>query len=70
MSARHSQRWRSCTTSVDVVRPRKSAVTLVAPRAKLVTVRSSCSFDLMDLEKRHGMQGRGGLSTSSVSLAS
>lgn len=76
---RHSQRLCSFTSSVDIAQPRKSAVTLVTHRARLVTVCSSCSisvctlvqlFDLMDLEKRHNMQGSGGLSTSSVSLAS
>ncbi len=30
MSTRHSQRWRSWTTSVDIARPRDRAITLVA----------------------------------------
>ncbi len=42
MSARHSQRWRSWTTSVDIARPRDCAVTFVARSARSVAARSSC----------------------------
>lgn len=42
ISARFSQRWRSCTTSVDIVWPREHTVTFVARRARYVAVRSSC----------------------------
>ncbi len=41
MSARHSQRWRSWTTMVDIARPRDRAVTFVARSARSVAVRSS-----------------------------
>ncbi len=41
MSARHSQRWRSWTTMVDIARPRERAVTFVARSARAVAVRSS-----------------------------
>ncbi len=42
MSARHSQRWRSWTTSVDIARPRDCAVTFVARSARSIAARSSC----------------------------
>ncbi len=42
MSARHSQRWRSWTTSVDIARPRDCAVTFVTRSARSVAARSSC----------------------------
>ncbi len=42
MSARHSQRWRSWTTSMDIARPRDCAVTFVARSARSVAARSSC----------------------------
>ncbi len=42
MSVRHSQRWRSWTTSVDIARPRDCAVTFVARSARSVAARSSC----------------------------
>ncbi len=42
MSARHSQRWRSWTTGVDIARPRDCAVTFVARSARSVAARSSC----------------------------
>ncbi len=41
MSARHSQRWRSWTTMVDIARPRDRAVTFVARSKRSVAVRSS-----------------------------
>ncbi len=41
MSARHSQRWRSWTTMVDIARPRDRAVNFVARNARSVAVRSS-----------------------------
>ncbi len=63
MSVRQSQRWRSCTTSVDIARPRDCAVTFVARSARSVAARSSCRtarscppscisqcFGLMDLQ--------------------
>ncbi len=40
MSARHSQRWRSWTTSVDIARPRDCAVTIVDRSARSVAARS------------------------------
>ncbi len=40
MSVRHSQRWRSWTTSVDIARD--CAVTFVARSARSVAARSSC----------------------------
>ncbi len=42
MSVRHSQRWRSWTTSMDIARPRDCAVTFVARSARSVAARSSC----------------------------
>ncbi len=42
ISVRHSQRWRSWTTSVDIARPRDCAVTFVARSARSVAARSSC----------------------------
>ncbi len=39
MSVRHSQRWRSWTTSVDIARPRDCAVTFVARSARSVAAR-------------------------------
>ncbi len=42
MSVRHSQRWRSWTTSVDIARPRDCAVTFVARSARSIAARSSC----------------------------
>ncbi len=41
MSTRHSQRWRSWTTSVDIARPRDRAITFVARGARSGAVRSS-----------------------------
>ncbi len=41
MSTRHSQRWRSWTTSVDIARPRDRALTFVARGARSGAVRSS-----------------------------
>ncbi len=41
MSTRHSQRWRSWTTSVDIARPRDRAITFVAHGARSGAVRSS-----------------------------
>ncbi len=42
MSARHSQRWRSWTTSMDIARPRDCAITFVARSARSVAAHSSC----------------------------
>ncbi len=41
MSTRHSQRWRSWITSVDIARPRDRAITFVARGARSGAVRSS-----------------------------
>ncbi len=41
MSTRHSQRWRSWTTSVDIARPRDRAIPFVARGARSGAVRSS-----------------------------
>ncbi len=41
MSTRHSQRWRSWTTSVAIARPRDRAITFVALGARSGAVRSS-----------------------------
>ncbi len=41
MSTRHSQRWRSWTTSVDIARSRYRAITFVARGARSGAVRSS-----------------------------
>ncbi len=41
MSTRHSQRWRSWTTSVDIARPRGRAINFVARGARSGVVRSS-----------------------------
>ncbi len=43
MSTRHSQRWCSWTTSVDIARPRDCAITFVTRGARSGTVRSSFS---------------------------
>ncbi len=40
MSTRHSQRWRSWTTSVDIARPRDRAITFVARGARQVRYRA------------------------------
>ncbi len=42
MSVKHSQRWHSWTTSVDIARPRDCAVTFVARSARSIATRSSC----------------------------
>ncbi len=41
MSTRHSQRWRSWTTSVDIARPRDRAITFVIRGIRSGAVRSS-----------------------------
>ncbi len=41
MSARHSHRWHSWTTMVDIAQPRDRGVTFVARSARSVAVRSS-----------------------------
>ncbi len=46
MSTRHSQRWRSWTTSVDIARPRDRAITFVVRGTGSGAVRSS--FKLPD----------------------
>ncbi len=42
MSVRHSRRWRSWTTSVDITRSRDYVITFVARSARFVAACSSC----------------------------
>ncbi len=66
------------TTIVDIAFPRDRAVTFVARRARSVAVRSSCinpgsvhffeCLGLVNLQDRHGMQGRGCLARSTISF--
>ncbi len=60
MSARHSQRWRSWTTMVDITRPRDRAVTFAARSARSVVVQSSLRtpgscLGLLNLQQRHSV---------------
>ncbi len=82
ISARLSQRWRSWTTMVEIAFPRDRAVTFVACRVKSVAVRSSFinpglvtilvhlfeRLGLVNLQDSHGVQGRGCLARSTISV--
>ncbi len=61
ISTRLSQRWCFWTTNVDIASPRDCTVTFITQGARSTLVQFSFEcLGLVDLQDRHGMQGRSG----------